>query len=89
MEDKMEDIGMRKENNSCILKEFAADEMGVGVIELVLILVVLIGLTIVFKNRSILCLKISLSRSIQKLRKFINTEMFSHGNHLHKDKKEK
>ena len=39
MEDKMEDIGMRKENNSCILKEFAADEMGVGVIELVLILV--------------------------------------------------
>lgn len=39
MEDKMEDIGMRKENNSCILKEFATDEMGVGVIELVLILV--------------------------------------------------
>ena len=39
MEDKMEDIGMRKEHNSCILKEFAADEMGVGVIELVLILV--------------------------------------------------
>ena len=51
MEDKMEDIGMRKENNSCILKEFAADEMGVGVIELVLILVVLIGLTIVFKKQ--------------------------------------
>ena len=45
MEDKMEDIGMRKENNSCILK------MGVGVIELVLILVVLIGLTIVFKKQ--------------------------------------
>ena len=42
---------MRKENNSCILKEFAADEMGVGVIELVLILVVLIGLTIVFKKQ--------------------------------------
>ena len=41
MEDKMEEIGMRKENNSCILKEFAADEMGVGVIELVLILVVI------------------------------------------------
>ena len=35
MEDKMEDIGMRKENNSCILKE----EDGVGVIEVVLILV--------------------------------------------------
>ncbi len=51
MEDKEEDIGMRKENNSCILKEFAADEMGVGVIELVLILVVLIGLTIVFKKQ--------------------------------------
>ena len=51
MEDKMEDIGMRKENNSSILKEFAADEMGVGVIELVLILVVLIGLTIVFKKQ--------------------------------------
>ena len=32
-------------------------------------------------------MKISLSRSIQKLRKFINTGMFSHGNHLHKDKK--
>lgn len=30
MEDKEEDIGMRKENNSCILKEFAADEMGGG-----------------------------------------------------------
>lgn len=45
MEDKMEDIGMRKENNSCILKEFAADEMGVGV------MVVLIGLTIVFKKQ--------------------------------------
>ena len=51
MEDKMEDIGMRKENNSCILKEFAADETRVGVIELVLILVVLIGLTIVFKKQ--------------------------------------
>ena len=51
MEDKEEDIGMRKENNSCILKEFAADEMGVGTIELVLILVVLIGLTIVFKKQ--------------------------------------
>ena len=51
MEDKEEDIGMRKENNSCILKEFAADERGVGTIELVLILVVLIGLTIVFKKQ--------------------------------------
>ena len=39
MEDKEEDIGMTKENNSCILKEFAADEMGAGAIELVLILV--------------------------------------------------
>ena len=51
MEDKMAEIGMRKENNSCILKAFAADEMGVGVVELVLILVVLIGLTIVFKKQ--------------------------------------
>lgn len=42
---------MKKENNSCILKEFVTDEMGVGVIELVLILVVLIGLTIVFKKQ--------------------------------------
>lgn len=42
---------MGKENNSCILKEFAEDEMGVGTIELVLILVVLIGLTIVFKKQ--------------------------------------
>lgn len=38
------DIGQR-------IREFAADEQGVGVIELVLILVVLIGLVIVFKKQ--------------------------------------
>lgn len=33
------------------LKAFAEDEQGVGVIELVLILVVLIGLVIIFKKQ--------------------------------------
>lgn len=33
------------------IKAFAADESGVGVIELVLILVVLIGLVIIFKKQ--------------------------------------
>lgn len=33
------------------IRAFAADESGVGVIELVLILVVLIGLVIIFKNQ--------------------------------------
>ncbi len=33
------------------MKAFAADESGVGVIELVLILVVLIGLVIIFKKQ--------------------------------------
>ncbi len=42
---------MREENGNSILKGFMADEMGVGVIELVLILVVLIGLAIVFKKQ--------------------------------------
>lgn len=34
-----------------ILREFWADEEGIGVIELVLILVVLIGLVIIFKSQ--------------------------------------
>lgn len=34
-----------------MLKEFAANEDGVGVIEVVLILVVLIGLVIIFKTQ--------------------------------------
>lgn len=42
---------MRKENRNSILKEFMSDEAGVGVIELVLILVILIGLAIVFKKQ--------------------------------------
>ena len=42
---------MRKENRNSILKEFMTDEAGVGVIELVLILVILIGLAIVFKKQ--------------------------------------
>lgn len=33
------------------IKEFVSDESGVGVIEVVLILVVLIGLVIIFKNQ--------------------------------------
>ena len=44
---KKEDL-MQAENE---LKSFAGDEMGVGVIELVLILVVLVGLVIVFKKQ--------------------------------------
>lgn len=35
------------------IMEFLKEEDGVGVIEVVLILVVLIGLVIIFKNRSI------------------------------------
>ena len=42
---------MRKENGNNILKEFMTNETGVGVIELVLILVILIGLAIVFKKQ--------------------------------------
>ena len=39
-------MNLRKE-----IKAFAGDEMGVGVIELVLVLVVLIGLVIIFKKQ--------------------------------------
>lgn len=42
---------MREESKNNILKEFMAEETGVGVIELVLILVILIGLAIVFKKQ--------------------------------------
>ena len=42
---------MREESKNYILKEFMAEETGVGVIELVLILVILIGLAIVFKKQ--------------------------------------
>ena len=44
---------MRKEEQMQVeeLKNFAMDEMGVGVIELVLILVVLVGFVIVFKKQ--------------------------------------
>lgn len=42
---------MREESKNYILKEFMAEETGVGVIELVLILVILIGLVIVFKKQ--------------------------------------
>lgn len=44
---------MRKEEQMQVeeLKNFAMDETGVGVIELVLILVVLVGLVIVFKKQ--------------------------------------
>ena len=34
-----------------VVKEFAADESGVGVVEMILILVVLIGLVIIFKKQ--------------------------------------
>ena len=36
-----------------VAKEFAADESGVGVVEMILILVVLIGLVIIFKKQSL------------------------------------
>ena len=42
---------MREESKNYILKEFMAEETGVGVIELVLILVVLVSLVIVFKKQ--------------------------------------
>ena len=42
---------MREESKNYILKEFMAEETGVGEIELVLILVILIGLAIVFKKQ--------------------------------------
>ena len=42
---------MREESKNYILKEFMAEETGVGVIELVLILVILIGLAIVCKKQ--------------------------------------
>ena len=42
---------MREASKNYILKEFMAEETGVGVIELVLILVILIGLAIVFKKQ--------------------------------------
>lgn len=34
-----------------VAKEFTADESGVGVVEMILILVVLIGLVIIFKKQ--------------------------------------
>lgn len=34
-----------------VAKEFAADESGVGAVEMILILVVLIGLVIIFKKQ--------------------------------------
>lgn len=34
-----------------VAKEFSADESGVGVVEMILILVVLIGLVIIFKKQ--------------------------------------
>ena len=42
---------MREESKNYILKEFMAEETGVGVLALVLILVILIGLAIVFKKQ--------------------------------------
>ena len=42
---------MREESKNYILKEFMAEETGVGVIELVLILVILIGLAIGIKKQ--------------------------------------
>ena len=41
----------RRTENLKDIRAFAADESGVGVIELVLILVVLIGLVIIFKKQ--------------------------------------
>ena len=40
-----------KDQMGRVAKEFAADERGVGVVEMILILVVLIGLVIIFKKQ--------------------------------------
>lgn len=53
---------------------FWRQEEGVGVIEIVLILVVLIGLVIIFKTRLRSFWRISLKRLRASLRKYINSE---------------
>ena len=40
-----------KDQMERVAKEFAADESGVGVVEMILILVVLIGLATIFKKQ--------------------------------------
>lgn len=60
------------------VKSFLMDEDGVGVIELVLILVVLIGLVIVFKSRLIRFLQISLNRSTASRRRYIDPGRTAH-----------
>ena len=52
------------------IRAFAADESGVGVIELVLILVVLIGLVIILRSRSIHCWKTFSNRSTANPKRF-------------------
>ncbi|MCI6165831.1 MAG: hypothetical protein MR675_11705 [Lachnospira sp.] len=42
---------MKKINIKREIKEFAADETGMGVVEIVLIIIVLIGLVIIFKKQ--------------------------------------
>ena len=42
---------MKKININREIKEFAADETGMGVVEIVLIIIVLIGLVIIFKKQ--------------------------------------
>ncbi len=56
MDKTIENIGMRKEKEIDIqglhtLEELADDESGMGTIEVILIIVVLIGLVIIFKKQ--------------------------------------
>ena len=48
------------------MKRFLADESGMGVVEVILIIVVLIGLVIIFRRRSRQSLTIFLRRSHRK-----------------------
>lgn len=42
---------IKKKQNESIWKKFIRDESGVGVVEIILILVVLIGLVIIFRDQ--------------------------------------
>ena len=44
-------VNLKKINIKRKIKEFAADETGMGVVEIVLIIIVLIGLVIIFKKQ--------------------------------------
>ena len=60
------------------VKSFLMDEDGVGVIELVLILVVLIAWSLSLKSRLIRFLQISLNRSTASRRRYIDPGRTAH-----------